>query len=263
MGYLREGDPARYHLATTPNGIDVAVHKQAIVKPTDINRNLVDNLARNFGVPHSFTFPSPDREWGFGPVLTQVDSPNPDWVLYSCDLPQGKPGGINRKSIATSATLSVLFGALEQEGKETDSPIQQHQIIDAMHVSLGDSEGFGLIVHLNPPLIQWLTENMSEPVSETVVEAMMKSYHRMWKTRPSPFDRHQFYVNWQEPGLLFTRVPMATLNSDRDGFKLGRGYDMSTNNSDLPHQQLSLLVGLAKIEELATGAYFRKVPQAI
>ena len=112
-------------------------------------------------------------------------------------------------------------------------------------------------------LEQWLTENMSEPVSETVVEAMMKSYHRMWKTRPSPFDRHQFYVNWQEPGLLFTRVPMATLNSDRDGFKLGRGYDMSTNNSDLPHQQLSLLVGLAKIEELATGAYFRKVPQAI
>lgn len=258
MGYLREGDPARYHLATTPNGIDIAVHKQAIIKPTDVDKSLIDNLTRNFGMPHYFTFPSPDREWGFGPVLRQVESPNPDWVLYSCDLPQGKPGAINRSSIATSATLSVLFRALGQEGKGTSASVAQHQTVNSMNSSLGDLEGFGLIVHLNPPLIQWLAENISGPISETVVEAMMRSYNKMWKTKPSLVDRRDYYVDWQEPGVLFTRVPMATLNSDRDDFKIGRGYDMSTNNSDLPQQQLSLLVGLAKIEEMATGEYFRK-----
>lgn len=256
MGYLKEGDPARYHLATASDGLHVAVHKKAIVEPSDINRRQVDTIARYFGFPHSFILPSSDHEWGFRPVLRQTESPNPNWVLYSCDLPQGTAYHINKKDYATSATLGLLFDLLEEPNKETDSPVQQQQTIDLRPSFDSDSL---MIAHLNPPLVQWLRENISESIGDVVSKAMMKSYDRMYRSKDHPPIHRRFTIDWVEPKWLFLGVPpFANLNSNMDS-RTGHdeGYDIVANNVDLPHQQLSLLVGLAKIEELATGAYFR------
>jgi hypothetical protein len=257
MGLLREGDPARYHLATTPDGIEVAVHKKAILAPADINKRDVEFFKRCYGMPQSFTFPSADREWGFEAVLSQQESPNPDWLLYTCDLPKATAGKLNPKLLATSATLSILFDGLSHEDCATDASRFQYQSVSRMDAMLGGS--FELIVHLNPPLLDWLQKNMSESLSDTVVDAMFKSFRKMNKSR-YPMPKQDYYMEWQEPGLLFTRVPGTTLNAYREEYRKGLGYDMSTNNSDLPQQQLALLVGLARIEEMATGKYFRKVP---
>ncbi|MBI3984758.1 MAG: hypothetical protein HY344_02335 [Candidatus Levybacteria bacterium] len=262
MGFLQEGDPARYHLATTESGLDIAVHKKALPKPSDIDTRQASRLARYLKLPGDLVLPSADHEWGFGPVLRQIESPHPDWVLYSCDLPQGQQRNIGKTGVAQSTTLSLLFELLEREGKETDSVVQQHQTVNVMVNGIGVPEGFGLIAHLNPPLLSWLGENMSDPVSEVITDAMIKSFHKMYGSKPSIYDAREFYVDWQESGLLFTSVPRAFFNTARGTVIPGMGYDMTTNNSDFPHQQLSLLVGLAKIEELATGEYFRKAPQA-
>ncbi len=79
MGYLKEGSPARYHLATTGEVIQIAVNKKIVLRASNFSPRLTEEISKTNNLPDLFIPPSSDREWGFGPILREEQSENPEY----------------------------------------------------------------------------------------------------------------------------------------------------------------------------------------
>jgi len=258
MSYLESGSPVRYHLSPQPTGIDVAVRKEAAVTEIFYSEKELGQIGSSFGFDNKFVLPSSDREWGFGPVISQQESPNPDWIIYSLNYPHiFNQNGVTQAE--TSQSLDLLLRAVRYKDISLTEGVPQN-----LDVRLGLIRG-----HLNaspidadmyPPVQAWLADNDTIKEERAVEKAMKTVFTHMWDRSAANLFRHDFLARWSGRKKLYLKVPgdacdlsPETYVHDDPEFP----YRLTPHNVDSPHQQLTLLAGLAKIEEMIAGNYYR------
>jgi len=277
MAYLKEGSPARYHLAPTPTGIEIGVHKTAAAILTEIKPDIENSKVEDLKLVHSFIPPSKDRPWGFGEIIKTDESENPDWVLYSLDFPPllGKKGerSNHEPQIAVSATLDTLFTRLWI----ADIDIKDNYAKQQMHIkngvfkldesALGVRLGYPIGAVLFEDFVRWSRQHSSVNLRKGVENTMKSAHARLWggEKKATRLLASEFNMNWVEPKWLHLSVSGNAcgleaemderyLDTEED---LDSGYRLTPHNVDGPVQQFSLLSGLAALEEMAVGQYYK------
>jgi len=268
MGFLHEGDPARYHITPTETGIAVAVNKQTIPNFKIASAGRMDEIARYLKIP-PFIKPSSDHEWGFGPVFKETQSPNPDFVLYSCDFPhvfdkkQYNADGIS----AVLQSLSSLFTFIGFSDGISNSPVEQQMDIDLDLDRSATLYVAPISAEIYSTLVKWMRNNLNDSVASQIKESMKIGYLNMWNDKVYTPHVSEFRLFWNNPKWLILAVPgdAADLGPNMhqiyDESENETGYRMTPHNVDSPHQQLTLLTGLAKLDEIATDGYYKKDPK--
>ena len=258
---LEHDRPSIYHVRPTVKGLSIEVF-EAIKPNTESFREQPIDLRQNaLGLPEAFIYPSDNHEYfGFGPVLTQTEHTKPDWITYACTFPVAKS---ERKTTAdwdnfyaTTATLKVVFDYLHQQPSNIGSSIPQLMTADISN----DRERHGnygnpLRVSIQPALVHWLDEHMdrAEEISNNMSQAMQTLYTHMEPTLSDSVIPWDFQVRITRPTQLTLDCPGngAGLDPGTRRIKDGNGFTLYTHNGDTPIQQLTLLTGIAKLNEMA------------
>lgn len=261
----RELIPAWYeigiHEQTT---IVVKIHHQAlslfdILKP---DSPIVLYYVKKFGLP-TFVMPTAEH-WGYAGVISRVPDEE-GWVTYHCPLPVYKKRKEKNRSEentagAVRATLSILFGLLTfNPDEDTDSSIPQLVIVDNLLVENGLNGG-SLTAVFTPGMNPFLS-GPTDASLESVRRAMITADEYMWQDgNRSKLLARDFRVSRFEPTRLHLCVPGNACGLDpasNDGayHDENRGYRLVPHNVDGGIQQLSLLMGLARLCELGRTKY--------
>lgn len=272
MGYLREGDPARYHLAATETGIQVAVNKMAVPQASDFPERKTREFAQENGLISTFIPPTVYKEWGYDGSIVTMDMQNPDWVLYECPLPPAfnEVGEQDYDALYSSAaSLKLLFDALNYTEKDSNAKVSQNLFVQlALDRSRG-MWGAPINVRIYPPLAEFIGDKLNKRGVKKVESTMKDLFYRMWSheedKREGLFD-NQFRLIRMRGNLIYLQTfgNACDLGPEMEGSRIGEpGYEMTPHNTDNAMQQLSLLAGIATIEALKTGAYFRANPNQL
>ncbi len=273
MSKLTEGSPARYRLAAEPGAIQVAVNKSIIPSASDFQAEQTDSIRERLDLPRIFTPPNPDREWGFGPVLKDTGIQNPEWVIFQADLPQLKTND-DVEGFAVAATLGLLFSTLNEAEVECSSEIQQ-----GLKVSLTNSKrsfsSNDLYIALFSPIMNFLKATHDGGLEKAVSEAMLSAYTSLRGVDKSGYFRNLITLNRPSDEIMYFRAPgnATELQYSKREKILGRSskttgplidrvitetsHRLTPKNLDHVDSQLTLLAGVAKLEEIATGGYFK------
>ncbi len=262
MGYLKEGDPARYHLATNEEGLLIFVHKKAVPIASDFRANIVEAIAQRNNIPDLFLPPSADREWGFGHVLREQNSDNSDFISYVCELPKSfPPDGNPDRVFGVTSTLMLLFDALNLRN-DTNSQTKQNLMVQMAVDRTRDAYGSPISIKLFSPITHWIGEHATQRIKERIGDSMFEAFSKMWNT-DGEFG-NQFRVGINHPNLIHLAVFGDACGLDPEYIdKKSLTYTLVPHNTDSPIQQLSLLAGVAKLEELATEKYFTQNPNQL
>lgn len=276
MPALQEGDRARYHLGTTPKSIEIVVNKAVVPTAEDFPSETTEYFRRELGLLHSFTLPSSDKEWGYGSVIRQFNASNPDYVIFQADLPI-MDNGNSRTGYAIAATLGLIFSTLYQTDKKSTSNVPQF-----CHVNLTNQNPDRQIFNNNPmdvtlfqPFVDWIQSNNDVNVEKIVSESMIQAYSTIHPNEETEYWHDgtvfkkvsdsimYFHVPGDATSLSYHQETITELIPDATGplsnrFKRLVKHRLTPKNLDLVDSQLTLLVGVAKLEELATGGYFRQ-----
>lgn len=221
---------------------------------------IVKHYEKEFDLP-SFIMPTAER-WGFGEVIQRVPNES-GWVSYHCPLPiYKKHGERNRSDKGTAATvrttLSILFGLLDFCPEEdTEYRVSQLVIIDGFLVQ-NDLHGGSLSATITPAMTPFLSSPSVESL-RSIQDSMRTAYEHMWQERKhSKLFTNDFRVHYQEPTKIHLTVPgdacgLDPAFGDYDGASYG--YRLVPHNVDSGMQQLSLLMGLARLHELGRAMY--------
>jgi hypothetical protein len=158
----------------------------------------------------------------------------------------------HRESFSASATLNVLFGFLlfpDHETKAKNPQLLQIQTTTHSGVHGGSLSGF-----YSAPLVRWLTSlGHPTPIAE-VTNAMVVAYGHMFGGL-DPYEERECKatVDHEYGGLNITCPGDACgLHPHHNRItRQGLGYQFSCHNVDNPHQQLTLIAGLAALHDRA------------
>lgn len=253
-----------YELAfKSPNIFLIKIHQEALKALKKIiksNSPIIKDLSEKFSNIYgfnSFIGPSETQSWGFGKILIPAKSADNDWLTYECLLPVLHNGSrfIETKSnvLAVRSTFQVLFSALLIFDNNTNSKDSQLMVIDSLRVD-ADIYGGALNVTLTPTVAKWLSKQSDNFRLTDVEKAMFQAHNHMWRDeefQEKPWDfiaicRQPKWINFTVPGNACGLDP----NDYHDSEKLDLGYRLSPHNTDSSLQQLTLLIGLAKLQEL-------------
>lgn len=254
--------PAWYKLDANEGNISLSVHKQAIPQLIEQLPRVAKGYPEKLELHKAFTPPNSQREWGFGPVLSErEDKENPDWLIYSCSLPAyKKDDGIDWESLCeTSATLEVLLRNLFVTENRTDSKSPQMMEVH-LFSSKKPSHSSTLNAIVRPSLAKWLNTNVNTGKGPVIAQAMKEAYFRMFEVERDLFD-HNFRVMIRDPKWINITCPGDACGLDPESYNdldLDVGYELQPHNVDGPVQQLTLLSGLAKLDNLAHTDYLQK-----
>ena len=265
MENLRQGVdmPAWYKLDANQGIIDINVHKKAAIGTNIFNLDDLAKTQQYLHLPNEFIVPSSDHEWGFGPILAQVETDDKDWIDYKCQLP--KPTGTKEidwdNLYSVSATLQVLFHYLSRYQTErltTGSNTPQMQLVELWSRKRGEPYGGGLTVEVLPALCKWINANINNELqARSMKKSMIESYRQM-AGKVHFFEDISFRVSLQPTKSIHLDVPGESCGLDSaysTGNNLDRSYRLVPHNTDTPLQQLSLLSGVAKMDKLASVNY--------
>lgn len=253
-------EPERYRLDATPNSITLDIHKKAIPRAFRFYEPDIDQNARDFRIPYSFIPPSPDREWGVGPVLSQTDSPDPDFIRLVCNLPMTDRWD-HVDLLARSATLGPILTNLRYPDSDTGSKNPQMLLVEMALINNPGGEQSPIDAWTSPSLTKWLVEKAN--VSDT--DQISRTMYEAWKTMQAqnkarypkmdlPRIPDDFRVDIKAKKiLLYVPGNAGGLAPDQDQWDTGdEGYYMISHNNEFPVQQLTLLAGLAKLYFLSS-----------
>lgn len=254
--------PAWYKLDANKGNLSLSINKQTLPQIKEQLNRVAQKYQDHLSLNHPFTPPSSDREWGFGPVLSeQEDKENSGWLIYTCSLPAYKKAeGIDWDSLyETSATLEVLFRNLLIAENQTDS--LSPQMIE-INLITGKKSSYGgtLSAIVRPALAKWLNINVDTKKGPVIAQVMKDAYFRMFDTDKELFD-HNFRVSIRDPKWINITCPGNACGLDQEfpaSSGLDVGYELQPHNVDGPVQQLTLLSGLAKLDNLAHLDYLQK-----
>lgn len=270
MANLIEGSPARYHLATIPGVIQIAVNKSVMLTPTAFSRELTSAIQEELKLPEPFNPPSADKEWGFGPIIQQNEQPGSEWVIFNAGLPDVDID--QTRAFAVAATLGLVLSVLNQSDIESLAQSPQYSKVELSN-SRGGFNSNPMYVGLFEPFVSWIKDKTEEEMTPPVLESMRSALAKL-RPQSASFlqDRirlrksHTGLVNFYAPGDAtalgsFERPEYESTGSTEGpisaGFKRTLKHGLSPKNLDHVYSQLVLLAGVAKLEELATGGYFK------
>ncbi len=203
---------------------------------------------------------SSDECWGFGGILIRTESQDPAWLVYECSLPvlrEEKESDLEmqdeRSDVCTlRSTLSVLFQVLWLFDGDTKSSLPQLMVIEYLRVE-ADIYGGAIGVTLTPSVAKWLSKIPDDNLLLEVQEAMMQADAHMWRDKRFPQSAHYFRAWCRQPKWINISVPGNACGLDPSDYysdSLDHGYKLSPHNTDSSLQQLTLLIGLAKLHDL-------------
>lgn len=250
--------PAWYDLRTNGRALVIEVHPQVLDQAVEwANKTGADSVAvrserggEPMPLPHFIPYRQGIRRWSFGSAVETVQSVNPGWTAWLVPLPYKTSQW--QKGYVISAALENIFRVLQVVGANTRSERQQLLVISAMTVWMG-TYGGAISAQVSPQLGRWIERWWSQ--REMVIRiAMRQAWSYMYK-RGVLHNLDNFRTMFNPPRFIHLDVPGDSVGLDPSDMYggLGRreGYELAPHNTDHPGQQLALLVGLAKIYQLA------------
>jgi len=250
-----ENQPARYALtASKPHYIGIDMTPTAW---RAVEQALVSEAGPQLLSPE---LDRPDRRSSkkvrkFGPLLTMRPIAN-GWIQLSCPLPRSTSQGSDPAAEdAINANVRLILSAIGDRAAH-DSSVPEQQLLSITLMGSGGGYGYhcaGLVCGVSPIMMNW-ARSQSRARFEEVSRTMRSAYNTMVIARGKERDLSCFSVDLLQPGVLFLNCPANACglgrpaNNDVDP---GRGYELRSHNVDFIHQQLTLLMGLAAIHDIA------------
>lgn len=255
--------PMWYKISNQDQGKSIAItaHKKVLeheVFGIDWSKApVVADFKKDYGLS---TFTSPcEGDWGFCNVLKFVKTEG-DWMTWKVKMPviKGKSEAVEDSreyTLAVRASL-YLFVANRLRTCEYNTRWYSSQLIVIRGISLPqkDQNKFtgALDVVLTPAAIKWLAKQQHQAHLAPVIDAMKSAYQHMWSKPITSFDH--FGALYRQPRWLNLEVPGDRCRLEPDGYGNcrddDRGYSLFSHNVDSSLQQLTFLMGLAKLHDL-------------
>ncbi len=254
--------PAWYKISSRHSGksITLSVHRAALEEMKEIKWDtapIAPHLKKEYNLP-DFTPPN-DGDWGFGNAMKQAKSEDPLWIVWDIPFPVLKPKSredppsgvlaIRASFYIASTALSIFKG---------DTGWKTNQLMEIENICLPDKErSFGsgsLSATLTPDAIRWLKQQSHNSELMPVVAEMKAADEYLW---PHNSDRmYWFRATCRQPKWINFTIPGDACGLDPDGYhdeKSDDGYKLVPHNVDSSLQQLTFLVGLAKLHDMIEG----------
>ncbi len=250
--------PAWYKISSRHEGkgITLSVHRTALEEMRAIDWEkapIAPDLKKSYGLP-DFTPPN-DGDWGFGNAMKSVESEDPSWVVWDIPFPVLKPKSredpasgvvtIRASLYIASTALSIFKG---------DTGWHTNQLIEIKNICLPQKDQWAcgsLSATLTPDAIRWLKKQEHNSELLPVVKEMKAADQYLW---PHNSDRmYWFRAHCRQPKWINFTIPGNACGLDPDGYydeKSDDGYKLVPHNVDSSLQQLTFLVGLAKLHDM-------------
>lgn len=260
---IRDTIPAWYELDVEKDRNDtliVRIHGAAMEELKSIikiDSPIVKDYHRTLTLPE-FIGPESDK-WGFGGVFCKIPCEQKEWIAFRATLPiikrspKENPEWTSPNSLR--ASLDIIFTALFLFNGDTGWHLPQLMVVEGLCIKEG-MHGGSLSVILTPAMIQFLARQPNEHDIKEVINAMGRADAYMWREKWENDSYHsvQYRALCRHPKWINLSVPGDACGLDPNEYydkSLERGYKLSPHNVDSGLQQLSLLMGLAKLHSLA------------
>lgn len=171
-----------------------------------------------------------------------------DWGYGKCLLCDGKGKKVvydHKPGFALSASLNLFFSTVYFPEEKTSAKIPQ--LMTVQLTTQASAHGGEMSGMYSPELVNWLCCESNESVS-FVSKAMRLAHGRMVGNQfcsPSDFRAHISQNGW-----FVTSCPGSGCGLHPIERRMGHeGCEFSSHNVDSPHQQLTLLAGLAALHD--------------
>lgn len=147
-----------------------------------------------------------------------------------------------------STSLNILACSLSLFDKKVDSAFPQ-----LLTFEVASRRGYyGLAGAICVPLREWLVSSSDESHIFRSESAMKTAYRQMYRQNLGVVEKYSFRARINNGGLVVDCPGDACGIHPSDWhFRDGEGYKFSSHNVDTPAQQLTLLVGLASLHDIA------------
>lgn len=264
MAKAETDKPALYSLDANAGVIDIFIPKSVAPTAADFDLERLNSSSRAFfDIPAVFTPPNADREWGYGQVLAEHESPNPDWIKLVCALPaftkQGTDWDAHRNTVAT---FRVLFDYFDFTDKKSDADLPQMLSVSMDQRKIHE-KGANIGAEITPSLCKYIEKvierGVSGSVEQEIATTMFDAYSKMIQGTRNP---REFRAELIRPFIIKLNSPhviqTGTLYPSNFNPQKGIGYELLSRDIDSSQQQLSFLAGLAKLSHLAARDYKAK-----
>ena len=253
--------PAVYELSFKDASVLlIRIHRLGMNKISawDINGSAMAQSHRTqFGFG-PFVQPTGDK-WGFRESLLLVPSSDPDWQVFQCSLPvlaqgdENKWADVRSQMNAIRATLECVFTLLSLFDQVTNSKQHQLMVVEGMRVE-PRTHGGSISIMFTPALVEWLLKFDDREKLPEVEKALFETYSHI-RGGPGSYGAREFRAHCRTPGRLYLSIPGSACELTPD-VQLGheehvRGYTMCPHNIDSGMEQLTFLMGLARLHDLA------------
>jgi hypothetical protein len=185
---------------------------------------------------------------GFGEVL-QV-SEEGDEAVWSVELPMAKDGDqtpLIRVSASLEQVLKVLMAVEPQDGASQQLLVAEVHVVPTMHLG-----GYPIGGRISAGMSGWMKERLGKGHTLPVLEAIMQE---AWESMWPAFVGSNFRALLNREGCLVLGCPGndTGLGLDLSGAPpdAGAGYRLTSHNVDGPLAQLTLLAGIARLNQMA------------
>lgn len=154
----------------------------------------------------------------------------------------------HKPGYALSASLNLFFQAARFVDEKTSAKLPQ--LFTVHLVTRQDMHGAELGGDYGIELADWLRRQVVQRNLDAVTDAMMQAHGRLIGN--DFYERYHFRASVESAnGWLNVSCPgdACELHPGYRGIEPSRGYEFSSHNVDNPHQQLTLLAGLAALHD--------------
>lgn len=240
--------PSWYEIGLSePTVLRFKLHKSAL---SEINKktnwthpnSIIADIVKRF--KFSIFTPPSENTWGFENVCIFHESTDPNWLEWKIQLRSRD----ERHNLAVRSTLYLIRTVMKNVDIETNSQKMQLMVIDAICLPMTERVA-DLSVILTPTTAWWISKQ-SHNQFLTVVEAIASAYCFMCD---SPITLDGFYIS-ATGRLLYLNMPSSHtgcwLNPSGNCGTDRNGYVLDSHNTDNSVEQLSWIIGMAKLHDL-------------
>ncbi len=259
---LEEEIPAVYEIGVLEEGraLKVAIHQdladhlrvktQVVPRDHKLSQLLADP---SLGMPQFTGFSDRDKPWGFGEVFIPEQGAE-DWITWRCILPT-RAGFLAdmpfEDLFALSGSLGVLSNIVRfSELRSTSTAPQLFQMDLVTSATSGAIE-----VELARPMVDWIVKESQTSDHRLALGPMKTAYQYMSGYEADPQSLRLSFplrdrINLIVPGnaasisseVVYSYPTMTTTERETR-------HILKSNNVDRPHQQLTLVMGLATMHD--------------
>ena len=223
--------------------------KKIYSSPKD--RPLLLHLQKSLDLPEFLSID--DRRWGYGGGIETVAESAP-YLKLRVELPDGEKLKDDRwgEFYKASANLNMLFYVLNMAdvGKLKDEDLSR-QLLTIERSTERGLDGNSVWANLSPKFCSFLSL-YEESERDSSLESYMKDCYRyLTGDLFSSLDQYRFIAMHRDPYWLNLSIPGNACGLDPEDYypREKSGYKLLPHNIDSPLQQLTLVMGLAKLHQ--------------